>query len=494
MVKKSISHKNKNKKIKRTTSYAPLCVIGQILEEKQLFEPIHQLVKIPQKTVIYRPTDKLLMLTFSILAGAETVYGVNHTLRVDKALFNALGYKRCADQSTIQDTLNAATEENVSQLQQAVNSIWNSNNLTAALLQLQLQDENEKKPAKIRITIDIDLSGQKASKKAQGSKKGYFSKDRGAYGRQLARVLVSDTNEIVAEELYPGNTLGFQTFKAMVKKMETRLNLQTKEQREAVHLRLDAGFGTDANLNSALSKGYSILAKMYYAKRAKKLAPSVKEWVSVPSESGKTPREAGWVTKPHRYCKKTKQVCIKNPKKNGRYSYCILVSDDLDATLQSIVTDYDKRGGVPESNFCQDYQGLKINKRRKKLFMPQKMLMLLNALAHNLVVWIRKWLVDALEPEPEPTKAKAIEAIPKCKFDPNTSVEIEMVQNTLLCRGMKRFVNEVFSISGRLFLSRKTQRIFQIRLNPLQPLINRIVTAFAAFLKPFGITVSLDEI
>lgn len=109
MVKKSISHKNKNKKIKRTTSYAPLCVIGQILEEKQLFEPIHQLVKIPQKTVIYRPTDKLLMLTFSILAGAETVYGVNHTLRVDKALFNALGYKRCADQSTIQDTLKPLT-------------------------------------------------------------------------------------------------------------------------------------------------------------------------------------------------------------------------------------------------------------------------------------------------------------------------------------------------------------------------------------------------
>lgn len=502
MAKKSISHKRnksnrnkknkKSKKIKQTTSYAPLCAIGQILEEKQLFEPIHQLVKIPQKTVIYRPTDKLLMLTFSILAGAETVYSVNHTLRVDKVLFNALGYKRCADQSTIQDTLNAATEENLSQLQQAVKSIWNSNNLTETLLQLQLQDEKEKKPAK--ITIDVDLSGQKASKKAQGSKKGYFSKDRGAYGRQLARVLVSDTDEIVAEELYPGNTLGFQTFKAMVKKMETILNLQTKEQREAIRIRLDAGFGTDANLNSALSKGYSILAKMYYAKRAKKLAPSVKEWVSVPSESGKTPREAGWVTKPHRYCKKTKQVCIKNPKKNGRYSYCILVTDDLDATLQSIVTDYDKRGGVPESNFCQDYQGLKINKRRKKLFMPQKMLMLLNALAHNLVVWIRKWLVDALEPEPKPTKAKAIEAIPKCKLDPNTSAEIQMVQNTLLCRGMKRFINEVFSISGRLFLSRKTQRIFQIRLNPLQPLINRIVAAFAALLKPFGITVSLDEI
>ena len=35
----------------------------------------------------------------------------------------------------------------------------------------------------------------------------HFSKKRGIYGPQLARVLVPSTQEIIAEELYEGNRL-----------------------------------------------------------------------------------------------------------------------------------------------------------------------------------------------------------------------------------------------------------------------------------------------
>jgi hypothetical protein len=40
----------------------------------------------------------------------------------------------------------------------------------------------------------------------------------------------------------------------------------------------------------------------------------------------------------------------------------------------------------------------------------------------------------------------------------------------------------------------KDQRICKVVFNPLYPLINRIITAFRALLKPYGIIVSLDEI
>ena len=72
------------------------------------------------------------------------------------------------------------------------------------------------------------------------------------------------------------------------------------------------------------------------------------------------------------------QVAVRTPKKKGGYSYSVLVTTRLDATLDEIVTDYDKRSGVSESTFCQDYQGLAVRKRRKGGFVAQKVLGLLS--------------------------------------------------------------------------------------------------------------------
>ena len=56
-------------------------------------------------------------------------------LRVDQALLGAFGYEKCADQSVIQQTLDAATTENVQELESAPGSIWDQNNQTTALLE-----------------------------------------------------------------------------------------------------------------------------------------------------------------------------------------------------------------------------------------------------------------------------------------------------------------------------------------------------------------------
>ena len=161
----------------------------------------------------------------------------------------------------------------------------------------------------------------------------------------------------------------------------------------------------------------------------------------------------------------------------------------LEADLQAIVTDYDKRSGVLESNFCQDSQGLSNRKRRKRSFVAQQMLTSLCQLAvvhevtterseHNLIRWIQSWMIDAVEND------VAGDA-------PSDAQEAALVVKTLKERGMKRFVRQILSLSGKVII--KGKRVLRIILNPLYPLINRIRTALEALLKPYGINVSLGK-
>ena len=284
--------------------------------------------------------------------------------------------------------------------------------------------------------------------------------------------------------------------------MEGALDLTTREQRQCIRLRLDAGFGTDGNLNFLLWRDYPILAKVYSTQRAEKLATSVEDWVSVPSQANKTQRQVppcgihglvrsrsktdhtgtGWVTKPHRYCRKTVKVGVRTLTDKGKYTYSVLVTTSHQATLEEMVTDYDKRSGVPESTFCQDYQGLFVRKRRKGGFVAQQMLLLLSQLAHNLMVWMKSWLINALE---ESCLGGEEE------LDKPTLSERDLAQKTVTERGIKRFSRQILSLKGKVIF--KGQKVVRIILNPFYPLINRIKTALEAFLKPYKISVSLDE-
>jgi hypothetical protein len=479
MAKKRLSkkhNKNNNKinnKVKITSNHASLCALAPVIRDKKVFEPIHTNVNIPQKKIAYTPTDKLVFLTLGIMSGTQTVYDINYTFRVDKALLKAFGYEKCADQSVIQETLNAVTEDNISQMENALKTIWEQNNLSVSLIEKAQKENNT-------VTIDIDLSGQIASKKAEQSQKGYFSGKKNAYGRQLARVLVPETQEIVTESLYPGNTVSWNcdVFKTMITKMELMLSIQSKKQRNSIRLRLDGGFGTDKNINYALWCGYHLLVKMRCSKRARKLSKSVTQWVDIPQDSENNPRQAGWVTQPHRYGRRTRQLAIKKATKKG-YTYSVIVTTDFDSDILSIVSDYDARGGIPESNFCQDSQGLSNTMRRKHSFLAQQMLMLLNQLAHNMIRWVQNWLTESVLQTSDDSSESQV-------------TEKAVIAKTIKERGMKRFVVQILSIPGKVIL--KAQKVCRVVFDPSFPLVNRIITAFRALLKPYGITVSLDEI
>lgn len=94
------------------------------MRQIDLFGPIRTQVQIRQKTVKYTPVDKLYDAWISLLAGAHGLVEINTRLRTDSGLQQAFGHSACAEQSVVQETLDACTAENVTQLQQALDEIY----------------------------------------------------------------------------------------------------------------------------------------------------------------------------------------------------------------------------------------------------------------------------------------------------------------------------------------------------------------------------------
>ena len=105
--------------------------------------------------------------------------------------------------------LDAATETTVSELEAALNRIREPHT----------QTNSDGGGAGDMLCVDIDLSALPVSKRAEGVEKGYVAKQKNRYTRQLARVVVSETQEIVSHALYSGTTRSDAVFKTMVGKL-----------------------------------------------------------------------------------------------------------------------------------------------------------------------------------------------------------------------------------------------------------------------------------
>jgi hypothetical protein len=109
---------------KQFTTCASLAAIGVKLRELDLFGPIRKTVQIAQKTGKYQPIDKLYDAFISILAGAHGLVEINTRLRAEPALQQAFGRTGCAEESVVQQTLDACTSENVQQMEQALDTLY----------------------------------------------------------------------------------------------------------------------------------------------------------------------------------------------------------------------------------------------------------------------------------------------------------------------------------------------------------------------------------
>ena len=109
---------------RRFTSTVTLAALRTKIRSLDLLDPIAQHVDIAQKAVKFTRVDKLTDAFITILAGAHGLIEVNTLLRSDPALQRAFGREACAEQSVIQDTLNACTADNVKQMRFATDIIF----------------------------------------------------------------------------------------------------------------------------------------------------------------------------------------------------------------------------------------------------------------------------------------------------------------------------------------------------------------------------------
>lgn len=443
---------------------ASLAAIGIKLQHVDLFGPVRQLVRIAQKTVKHTPIDKVYDGFIAILAGAHGLVEINTRLRSDTALQAAFGRTSCAEQSVVQETLDACTAENVEQMEQAVQTIYRQHS----------QGYQHDYTADWQI-LDVDMSGMPCGPKAAFATKGYFAKQRNRRGRQLGRVLASRYDEVVVDQLFSGNTQLTKALQPLLQAAEQTLDLdESKRQRTIV--RIDAGGGSLDDVNWALARGYQVHGKDYSGRQAQRLARSVVAWVDDP----RVPvRQVGWVTEPATaYVREVRRIAVRCRKQNGPWAIGVLISslsareilplvgqsvsqiDDQDAVLLAYVAFYDQRGGGIETSFKGDKQGLGLTKRNKKRFEAQQMVMLLGSLAHNVVVWARQWLT------PLPSKVGRY--------------------------GTVRMVRDVFHVSGFLVMDALGQ-IVQIVLNQAAPLAPLLVDPLRVLLAPAHVVINLGK-
>jgi hypothetical protein len=177
------------------SAHATLAALGVKVCEMKLFELIAQQVKITQKTVKYTPIEKLMDAEIAILAGAHGMVEINKRVRPDRGLQAAFGRNGCAEQSVVQNTLDACVQENVAQMQAALDLIYRQHS--------QGYRHNYQKGWQL---LDADMTGRPCGKKAAFATKGYFAKQRNRRGRQEGYLIATHYEEIVAKQLFDGKT------------------------------------------------------------------------------------------------------------------------------------------------------------------------------------------------------------------------------------------------------------------------------------------------
>jgi hypothetical protein len=449
------------------TAYATLAALGRKVCAEKMFEPVFEPVQIAQKTVKYTPTEKLIDAEIAILAGARGLVEINKRVRAERGLQAAFGREGCAEQSVVQDTLDACTIENVLQMQAGLDLIYRQHG--------QGYRHNYQKAWQL---LDVDMTGRPCGKKAAFATKGYFAKLRNRRGRQEGYLIATHYEEIVAKQLFDGKTQLTKALCPLVEAAEKTLGLdQDEEKRQRTILRVDSGGGSVDDVNWVLGRGYQLHGKDYSGKRARHLAESVTEWFD---DLRSSERQVGWVTTATDcYVRPVQRIAVRCRKNNGQWGVGVILSTlstqqglkltnqpiakahDPQAVLLAYVYFYDQRGGGVETEIKEDKQGLRTSKRNKKRFPAQSMLTHLEALAHNILVWARRWLA------------------PRCP--------------KIAQFGLLRLVRDAFRMNG-MIIQDQNAHIIKIIFNQADPFAKELQSGFAALFAQQHLAIVLGEI
>jgi hypothetical protein len=367
------------------SAHASLCVLGGYLRRIGFFRPLEEGLHLKQKVLRYTPVQKLEMLFVALLAGAKAVSHTGLTLRVDRALQAAFGLPGCAEQSVIADTLDAATEEDVADLRAAVETLF-----------VQHSQARRHDFAREMLVLDLDLSPLPASQSCEGSTKGYMGRCRSKTGRKLVRVRAAQYGETVWQDVREGRSVEtLAVLQAAVAASEQLLGLAGEDaaafaKRARVEWRLDSGWGSDAMIGWLLERGYHLTGKFKSTARVRKLVGAIAAW----EPTANVGRDVAAVSEPVRFPRPVQQYAVRTPsadKKKDGYQYAVLFTSRPDLAMQATVAHYDDRAGI-EADLKSDKRGLGLASLRKHKLAAQKIVVLLMELAHNVLIWSRRWL------------------------------------------------------------------------------------------------------
>ncbi len=423
------------------SGHASLCLLGVQLRRMGVFKPLEAHVKIGQKVLKYTPVHKLEMFLVGLLAGAKAVSHTATTVRLDPALISAFGLPGCAEQSSIAETLNAASEQDVADVQVALGELFGS-----------YSQSRQHDFTRDFLVLDVDLSPLPASKSAEGSERGYMGRCRSKTGRKLVRVRAAASQETVWETVISGRKVeSLPILQEAIYAMESRLGLQgedadTLKKRGRTEIRLDSGWGSEPIITWLLQRGYQVTGKFRSAGRVRKLVQGISMWQPTSSPG----REVAEVPKPVSFVRPLAQYAVRTPSKayKSGYYHAVVFTSRTDLDMTGVVEHYDGRAGM-EADLKSDKHGLGLAMIRKRLLPAQKLVVLLVQLAHNILMWARSWL----------------------------SQHIPRLRDS----GIVRLIQQVWAIPGRVRLTEQ-EGVVRVRLRRQHPRARDVCLGFLPLL------------
>jgi hypothetical protein len=246
-------------------------------------------------------------------------------------------------------------------------------------------------------------------------------------------VSVAPYHETLGSLLYPGFQHSLGCLEPLVTLTERLLRPKAHQWPHLIW-RLDGGFGSDDAIKWLLARHTQLLTKGYSSRRAQKVVQQVQaeEWQVV--------RPHKWVALVPtrvRYGRSIQTLAVRWVTEAGRERCALLLHTLFNQSLLEVVQAYDARGGTMESDLHQDKLGLQLMRRRKQRWCAQEAWVILNDMAHNLLIWSYAWM---------------------------------FADSLFASYGMFRLVHDVLNIPGQLeFKGAQLQKVSLQRSHPFAP-------------------------
>ena len=247
--------------------------------------------------------------------------------------------------------------------------------------------------------------------------------------------------------MYPGKQHSSPTYIPVLQALEQFLTFSPSQKRRTI-LRTDSGFGSDDNVNYALSKQWQVLTKGSGGRRPGAFAAQVasEAWHPLrPDERWVAPAVA-----PPTYERPVQHLVLRWRTQAGKLKHSTVVCSVLDWSMAQVIENYDDRGAC-ETEIQADKAGLKLCKRRKKRLAAQEALILLTDTAHNTLAWVSR-----------------------CMFPDGPLADF----------GTTRLIEDILAIPGRLIFDQ--ERLVEVQLNELHPWAAQVALGLQRLLAHFG--------